>query len=100
MDNFQAILKMDRKQMERFLDGVYCTGLNDGIYATQLPEQESTELLDKNPFDEQWLSQKAEDALLESAEKKEFLLDDLATSILRTAGIELTEESSNNMVVF
>ena len=29
MDNYEAIKKMSKQQLENFLDGVYCTGLND-----------------------------------------------------------------------
>ena len=39
---------MSKKQLENFLDGVYCTGLNDGMYATRLPEDKADEILAKN----------------------------------------------------
>ena len=48
MDNYQAIMKMSKQQLKDFLDGVYCTGLNDGMFATRLPEDEADELLAKN----------------------------------------------------
>ena len=32
MDNYEAIMKMDREHLAAFLDDVYVTGLNNGIY--------------------------------------------------------------------
>ena len=90
MTNYEGILKMSQKQLERFLDGVYCTGLNNGMYALRLSEEEASSLLDKNPFNEEWLNDPAEKAVLQKSTKKEdeYLLDALATAIFHNAGIE------------
>ena len=37
MDNFDAIKRMDKAALEDFLDQVYLTGLNTGMYAATLP---------------------------------------------------------------
>lgn len=90
MDNYEAIIKMSRQQLESFLDGVYCTGVNDGMFAMRLPEEESDEILSRNPYGGEWLSSPAEKAVLqdnpEDAEK--YLLDSLAAAVLRNAGID------------
>ncbi len=63
MDNYEAIMKMNREQLEGFLDDVYCAGLNAGMYAA-FHEDESEEILGENPFDKEWLSEDAEPATL------------------------------------
>ena len=40
MDNYTAIMKMSKNQLEAFLDDVYCTGLNNGMYASEHPEKD------------------------------------------------------------
>lgn len=54
MDNFDAIKRMDKTQLESFLDQVYLTGLNSGMYAATLSNdsEEQAMLLDENPFSE------------------------------------------------
>ena len=61
MDNFDAIKRMDKTQLETFLDQVYLTGVNSGMYAVTLPNDE-------------------------------YILDALATAVLRSAGISVSEE--------
>ena len=87
MDNFDAINQMDRASMEAFLDQVYLTGLNTGMYAAVLPNdsEEQFTLLDENPFDKTWLGGEAEDATLGTCE---YILNSLAKAILRSAGIK------------
>ena len=105
MDNYEAIMKMSREQLENFLDGVYCTGLNDGMFTTRLPEDEADKISAKNPYGEEWLSAPAEKAVLQNNPKDEekYMLDSLAASVLRNAGIDDPENESNtsgNTVVF
>ena len=61
MDNFDAIKRMDKTQLETFLDQVYLTGVNSGMYAVTLPNDE-------------------------------YILDALATAVLRSAGFSVSEE--------
>ena len=61
MDNFDAIKRMDKTQLETFLDQVYLTGVNSGMYAATLPNDE-------------------------------YILDALATAVLRSVGISVSEE--------
>ena len=92
MDNFEAIKKMSREQLEAFLDNVYCTGLNNGMYASRQPEGEAVDILDKCPFDAAWLSDDAEPATLcDKTEDDEYLLDALTKSIIRSAGIDVSQ---------
>ena len=104
MDNYEAIIKMSKQQLESFLDGVYCTGLNDGMFATRLPEDEADELLAKNPYGGEWLSSPAEKAVLQDNPKDEekYMLDALAAAVLRNAGIDKqgnkVNESGNTIV--
>lgn len=104
MDNYEAIIKMSKQQLESFLDGVYCTGLNDGMFATRLPEDEADEILAKNPYGEEWLSGPAEKAVLQDNPKDEekYMLDSLVAAVLRNAGIDeygnKVSESGNTIV--
>ena len=91
MDNYEAIMKMNRKQLADFLDDVYVTGLNNGMYAaTREKEEEQDIVLDEFPYDEKWLASDAEAATLcEGAEDgDDYVLDASAKAALRLAGIE------------
>lgn len=95
MDNFEAIKQMERSTLEAFLDQVYLTGLNTGLYAAKLSDTsgEQMNLLDENPFDTKWLNSEAENAVLYSCDSENGeALDALAAAILRVAGIELPNE--------
>ena len=47
MDNYEAIMKMDREHLAAFLDDVYVTGLNNGMYAaTRESDEEQNNVLD------------------------------------------------------
>lgn len=93
MDNYAAIMKMNREQMEEFLDGVYCAGLNNGMYAAQ-QEDGDDEILDINPFDMEWLGRDAEPATLciECEDGDRYVLDALVQAVLRNAGIDLLQD--------
>lgn len=103
MDNYQAIVKMNRQQLEVFLNDVYCAGLNDGMFAMRQPEDVAVEILDNNPFDKKWLSDSAEKALVQDTLECEdrYLLDALTNAVLRNAGIDKYENGpSGNTVIF
>ena len=96
MQNYEAIMKMTIPQLEAFLDGVYCTGLNTGLYAARLEEEESCDVLGENPFSVEWLADEAEPAVLSSNwdGEDEELLNALAKALLRNAGIEYNENDN------
>lgn len=104
MDNYEAVMKMSREQLKDFLDGVYCTGLNDGMFATLLPEDKVDEILANNPYGEEWLSSPAEKAVLQDnpEDEEKCILDALAAAVLRNAGIDehgnKVNESGNTIV--
>lgn len=96
MDNFDAIKRMNKTQLETFLDQVYLTGVNSGMYAATLSNDsdEQAMLLDENPFSEKWLSSEAEQATMGAMAEDgdEYILDSLATAVLRGAGISVSKE--------
>lgn len=95
MTNYDAILRMTPEQMESFLDQIYLTGLNTGLYAAR---QEEDDLLEDNPFGSWWLRQPAEEATRSSPDLdgEEFLLSALVKAIFRNAGISLEDNDINN----
>ena len=96
MDNYDAFKRMNKTQLETFLDQVYLTGVNSGMYAATLPNdsEEQAMLLDENLFSEKWVSSEAEQATMGAmAEDGDaYILDALATAVLRGAGISVSEE--------
>ena len=91
MDNYEAIMKMDREHLVAFLDDVYVTGLNNAMYAaTRENDEEQNAVLDEFPYDEAWLASDAEPAtLFKVAEDGDnYILDASAKATLRLAGIE------------
>lgn len=96
MNNYEAIIKMNRKQLEAFLDSVYCTGLNNGMYYQRQPEGKAEEILDENPFDMKWLEEEAEPATLcaDRDVDDEDMLEAYAQSILLNAGIDIDGEQA------
>ena len=94
MDNYAAIMKMSKKQLEAFLDDVYCTGLNNGMYASEHPEND--DMLSDFPFNEKWLSADAEHATLcpEGEDGDGYLTEFFAQSAIRHAGIDITESAN------
>ena len=101
MDNYEAILKMSREQLEVFLDNVYCTGLNNGMYFSRQPEDQANELLDENPFDITWLKKDAECAILctKCDDGDEYLLEALVESVVRNAGIDGQSDANATVVL-
>lgn len=91
MDNYEAIMKMDREHLEAFLDDVYVTGLNNGMYAaTRESEEEQDAVLDEFPYGSKWLSSEAEAATLHKCadDGDDYILEASAKATLRLAGIE------------
>ena len=91
MDNYEAIMKMDREHLAAFLDDVYVTGLNNGMYAaTRDNEKEQDAVLDEFPYGEEWLASDAEAATLckEGEDGDDYILEASAKAALRLAGIE------------
>ena len=94
MDNYSAIMKMSKKQLEMFLDDVYCTGLNNGMYASEHPENDN--IIADFPFNENWLFAEAEPATLCPADEDGdgYLTDIFVQSAIRNAGIDISETVS------
>lgn len=92
MDNYEAIRRMSREQMDTFLDNVYLTGLNTGTYAASLEDdsKEQNSLLDENPYNTKWLSGEAEKATdpVFAEDGDAYLPDALCKAIFRVAGID------------
>ena len=90
MNNYEAIMNMDAEHFADLLDDIYLTGLNNGLYAASLREDERERILDEFPYNINWLSEDAEEATLyKTAEKDDFfLLNACAKSILRLANID------------
>ena len=89
MTNYQAIIQMKPDWMASFLDQVYLVGLNTGMYAAGLPEEEQDELLDYSPFDASWLVADADSALV--FDDDEYLISPLVEAIVRILGIDSWE---------
>ncbi len=94
MQNYEAIMKMSVSQLEVFLDEVYCTGLNNGLYASRLENLDSSDILDDNPFSVRWLTDEAENAVLQGNinDDDRELLNAYVKATLRNAGISYDEE--------
>ena len=91
MDNYEAIMKMDREHLAAFLDDVYVTGLNSGMYAaTRESDEEQNNVLDEFPYGEAWLASNAEPATLfkVAEDGDDYILEASAKATLRLAGIE------------
>lgn len=97
MDNYEAIMKMDREHLAAFLDDVYVTGLNNGLYASQQVGEEQEKVLDEFPYDEKWLSDEAENATLykRADDGDVFLLNASVAATLRLANIRVDEEQQS-----
>ena len=92
--NYDAIINMSISQLEGFLDDVYCTGLNVGLYAARTENIESSDDWDNNPFDVRWLNDEAEPAVLpkNKDEGEREYLKALVKAILQNADITCNEE--------
>lgn len=84
MTNYDGIRRMDPARLAQILDQVYLAGLNNGMYCAR---QEDDDLLDQDPFDEDWLTAPAEEVVLPEGQEEEFLLRALVEAILRNAGL-------------
>lgn len=97
--NYEAIRRMSVEELAFFLDNVYLTGLNNGMYAERLQsEEEKFEILDEFPYDENWLTAPAEYATLqpfgETGDDDE-LTEVFVKSVTRNLNIEDDENESN-----
>lgn len=94
MQNYEAIMKMSISQLEAFLDEVYCAGLNTGLYAARLEDLDSSDILDDNPFSIEWLTDKAELAVLptNTDDDERECLNAYVKAVLRNANIPYNEE--------
>ena len=92
MDNYEAIMKMDREHLAAFLDDVYVTGLNNGMYAAAQSEEVQDQILDG----EEWLAAAAEDATLykRADDGDVYLLNASVAATLRLAGIDDGKEEN------
>lgn len=63
ISNYEAIVRMNIDELECFLDEVYLTGLNEGMYAAKQDEKTKEEILCKFPYDKSWLEESAESAV-------------------------------------
>ena len=89
MTNYEAIIRMSPAWMESFLDQVYLVGLNTGMHAAGLPEEEQDELLDYSPFDASWLVADADSARV--SDDDDYLISPLVEAIVRMLGIDSFE---------
>ncbi len=95
MNNYEAIKEMGFEELEIFLDHVYLTGLNNGMYASRLEGDAMDAILGENPYSSQWMLSEAEEATRYTfAEDGDLLLPDaLVQAILRCTG--MSEENSD-----
>lgn len=97
MQNYEAIMKMSVSQLEAFLDEVYCTGLNTGLYAARLEDLESSDILDDNPFSMEWLTDEAEPAVLptNTLDEERDCLSAYVKAVFQNADIPYHEEGDD-----
>lgn len=92
MNNHAAIISMTPERMAQFLDQVFLTGVNIGIYSALHDDDNYLEI---NPYDETWLSAPAEDATAKGFDETEdeYMLHALVEAILHSAGITEQDEA-------
>ena len=95
MTNYQAIIQMNPDWMASFLDQVYLAGLNTGMHAAGVPEEEQDELLDYSPFDASWLVADADSALV--SDDDDYLISPLVEAIVRMLGIDSWEPGEEDV---
>lgn len=91
MSNLDAIKNMSLDEMAYFLDCVYATGLNDGIYFAKLSDKgDDSDVLDECPYSEEWLSDEAEKATrcVFSDDGDANLPDFFVKAVFRVAGLD------------
>lgn len=89
MTNLEAVQRMDKESFAEFLDQVYLTGINTGSYAQTLTEDDANDVLDRFPFDKDWLDAEAEPAVLNIIGEDAHMLNALSSIVLEAAGIEI-----------
>lgn len=99
ISNYDAIRRMSVEELAHFLDNVYLTGLNNGMYAERLQsEEEKLDVLDEFPYDENWLTAPAEPATMqpfgETGDDDE-LTEAFVKSVTRGLDIEDDENESD-----
>jgi hypothetical protein len=92
-NNYEAIKDMTFEELTVFLDYVYTTGLNDGMYAAGLENEsdEQMEIIGDCPYNEEWLSYEAEDATrhIFTEDNDVFLPEAFVKSVMRITGIDM-----------
>ena len=90
MTNYEVIVRMTPERMEQFLDQVYLTGLNNGMYAAR---QKNDDILDINPYDDCWLLRQRKQANWGADEEGDaYVLSALVDAISRNAGLSISED--------
>lgn len=87
ISNYEAIRNMSPEEMTYFLDCVYTTGINDGMYSAD--HEGDCDIADCCPYNRKWLDAPAEDATryVFAEDNDEYIPDALVKSVLRAAGI-------------
>lgn len=91
MTNYEAIIRMTPERMEQFLDQVYLTGLNNGMYVAK---HDDDEILDLNPCDDCWVAALTKEVTEFGFDEEgdEYMLYALVEAIFRNAGIPISED--------
>ena len=99
MNNYDAILEMTPKQMRTFLDHVYLTGMNNGLYIARLDDEEAGDF-DPDCYTLGWLFSPAEDATSKvfAEDGDAYLPQALTEAIFRNAGIDPSTEEEPEVV--
>lgn len=86
MKNYEAILAMDTDKLGVFLNHVYLTGVNNGVFAMSHEDKDLTTLTE-NPYGLVWLKSEADEAttIVYDDSDELYLPDELVKSILRNA---------------
>ena len=96
MTNYAAIIQMTPHRMEQFLDQVYLTGMNNGLYMARLDDDEAVDF-DPECYTMEWLLSEAEDATSKvfTDDGDTYLPNALTKAILCNAGIpaDIAEEA-------
>ena len=97
--NYDAIIKMQPDHMEHFLDQVYLTGLNTGMYVAT---NDDDSVLDDNPFDATWLAAEAEKAtaLVVADDGDMYMLNALTEAVVRSVEASRREGANIKEIIF
>ncbi|MDE7105121.1 MAG: hypothetical protein K2O36_04495 [Ruminococcus sp.] len=95
ISNYDAIRNMSAYEMYVFLDHVYTTGINNGMYVERLESDsdEHNDISEDCPYNEEWLSSPAEEATKYVFDENgdTYLPDAFVKSVFRNAGIDENE---------